>query len=423
MDVVELFAGVGGFRTGLERASQAFHTVWANQWEPTTKRQEAYDIYVRNFGNCSVLAGERVVEAVSNEDITRVDINAIPNHEMLVGGFPCQDYSVANSLENARGLDGKKGQLWWSIESILRSHRTPAKYLFLENVDRIINSPAKQRGRDFAIILATLASLNYIVEWRVINGADYGKVQRRRRTYIIAYKGNTAIHGYISSMRNPLQWILEEGTMASTYNIVPDGRSSPITFSISSDLKEISDNFGKGLSTSLFENAGIMVNRTVHTVRTRAQYDGGYRMLRDVLVPENEVPKEYYVQEKDLPKWSYLKGSKKVVRQRPNGTVYTYSEGAMAFPDPLDRPSRTIITGEGGASPSRFKHVVEAVPGRYRRLTPVELERLNGFPDNHTEGATAAKRAFLMGNALIVDVVEDLGRSLMRKIAECDGVR
>ena len=256
MDVVELFAGVGGFRIGLERASQAFHTVWANQWEPSTKRQEAYDIYVRNFGNCSVLAGERVVEAVSNEDITRVDINAIPNHEMLVGGFPCQDYSVANSLENARGLDGKKGQLWWSIESILRSHRTPAKYLFLENVDRIINSPAKQRGRDFAIILATLASLNYIVEWRVINGADYGKVQRRRRTYIIAYKGNTAIHSYIAGMRNPLQWILEEGTMASTYNIVPDGRSSPITFSISSDLKEISDNFGRGLPLASLRTRG-----------------------------------------------------------------------------------------------------------------------------------------------------------------------
>lgn len=423
MDVVELFAGVGGFRIGLERASQAFHTVWANQWEPSTKRQEAYDIYVRNFGNCSELAGERVVEAVSNEDITRVDVNAIPNHEMLVGGFPCQDYSVANSLENARGLDGKKGQLWWSIESILRNHRTPAKYLFLENVDRIINSPAKQRGRDFAIILATLANLNYIVEWRVINGADYGKVQRRRRTYIIAYKANTAIHSYIAGMRDPLQWILEEGTMASTYNIVPDGRSSPITFGISNDLKEISDNFGRGLSTSPFQNAGIMVNRAVYTVRTKPRYSGGYQLLRDVLVPESEVPREYYVLEKDLPKWRYLKGSKRIARQRADGTVYTYSEGAMAFPDPLDRPSRTIITGEGGASPSRFKHVVEVVPGRYRRLTPVELERLNGFPDNHTEGATAARRAFLMGNALIVGVVEDLGRSLVRKIAECDGVR
>ena len=423
MDVVELFAGVGGFRIGLERASQAFHTVWANQWEPTTKRQEAYDIYVRNFGNCSVLAGERMVEAVSTEDIATVDANAIPDHEMLVGGFPCQDYSVANSLGNARGLDGKKGQLWWSIESILRRHRTPAKYLFLENVDRIINSPAKQRGRDFAIILATLANLNYIVEWRVINGADYGKVQRRRRTYIIAYKSNTAIHSYIAGMRDPLEWALKEGTMATTYGVAPDGGRLPAVFSVPSDLKEISDNFGKGLSSSVFENAGIMVNRTVHTIRTREQYGGGYRMLRDVLVPESEVPKEYYVQEKDLPKWSYLKGSKKVVRQRPNGTVYTYSEGAMAFPDPLDRPSRTIITGEGGASPSRFKRVVEVVPGRYRRLTPVELERLNGFPDSHTEGATAARRAFLMGNALIVGVVEDLGRSLMRKIAECDGVR
>lgn len=423
MDVVELFAGVGGFRIGLERASQAFHTVWANQWEPSTKRQDAYDIYVKNFGNRPILVEGRVVDEVSNVDIAQVDVNAIPNHEMLVGGFPCQDYSVANSRENARGLDGKKGQLWWSIESILRCHRTPAKYLFLENVDRIINSPAKQRGRDFAIILATLANLNYIVEWRVINGADYGKVQRRRRTYIIAYQENTAIHSYIEGMRDPLEWALKEGTMATTYGVAPDGGRLPAVFNVPSDLKEISDNFGKGLSSSVFENAGIMVNRTVYTIRTRAQYGGEYRMLRDVLVPESEVPKEFYVQEKDLPKWRYLKGSKKIVRQRPNGTAYTYSEGAMAFPDPLDRPSRTVITGEGGASPSRFKHVVEAVSGRYRRLTPVELERLNGFPDNHTEGATAARRAFLMGNALIVDVVEDLGRSLMRKIAECDGVR
>ena len=87
----------------------------------------------------------------------------------------------------------------------------------------------------------------------------------------------------------------------------------------------------------------------------------------------------------------------------------------MAFPDNPDMPSRTIITGEGGASPSRFKHVVKTAGGRYRRLTPIELERLNMFPDNHTAGASDMRRAFLMGNALVTGIVERIGVELLRR--------
>ena len=85
----------------------------------------------------------------------------------------------------------------------------------------------------------------------------------------------------------------------------------------------------------------------------------------------------------------------------------------MIFPDPLEKPSRTIITGEGGKSPSRFKHVIETDKG-LRRLTPIELERLNGFPDNHTslEEISNVKRAFFMGNALVCGVVEKIGNEL-----------
>ena len=183
--VVELFAGVGGFRVGLDRAnSDFFKTIWSNQYEPATKVQHASQIYVARFG-----AKNHV-----NEDIAKVDVKDIPNHDMLVGGFPCQDYSVARTLSQSAGIEGKKGVLWWEIVRILREKgKDKPMVLFLENVDRLLISPAKQRGRDFAMILQSLNELGYCVEWRVINAADYGMPQRRRRTYILAYRKGSAI--------------------------------------------------------------------------------------------------------------------------------------------------------------------------------------------------------------------------------------
>lgn len=202
--VIELFAGVGGFRIGLERASDRFRTVWNNQWEPSTKRQDASVIYCRQFGD----AGH------SNEDINTVSVNDIPDADMLVGGFPCQDYSVATTLKNSGGIEGKKGVLWWQIHRILRDHKTQPKYLMLENVDRLLGSPAVQRGRDFAIILAFLSDLGYIVEWRVINAAEYGMPQRRRRTYIFAFRKDTPI---ASGMPGAVDWIASDGIMAKAF--------------------------------------------------------------------------------------------------------------------------------------------------------------------------------------------------------------
>ena len=132
------------------------------------------------------------------------------------------------------------------------------------------------------------------------------------------------------------------------------------------------------------------------------------------MVSEKEVPEDFFITESDVSKWEYAKGGKSEKRiNKTTGYEYNYSEGAMAFPDSTDKPSRTIITGEGGASPSRFKHVVKTQNGRYRRLVPIELERLNMFPDNHTEGASNVRRAFLMGNALVTGIVERIGIELL----------
>lgn len=426
--VIELFAGVGGFRLGLDAASNkdtAFKTVWSNQWEPSTKTQDASDIYCREFNidknkeKTDEIDGFTYYEHV-NDDINKVPMENIPQHDMLVGGFPCQDYSVASTLNRSGGIEGKKGVLWWSIYNILKNHRTKPKYLFLENVDRLLVSPAKQRGRDFAIILSSLAEQGYIVEWRVINAGDYGMQQRRRRTFIVAYRKDTSIAKQACKI-DPKEWLLTSGTIAQEFPVGEEPLYSK-EFDLDKDIREVSAHFNteKTNASSPFQNSGIMINSHVVTIKTVPEYNGPRITLRDIVIPESEVPEEFFISDEDLKQWKYLKGAKHEPRTTKDGFEYMYSEGGMAFPDDLDMPSRTIITGEGGKAPSRFKHVIEQTPGKFRRLTPIELERLDGFPDNHTKGATDIRRAFLMGNALVIPIIEKIGRAIINKIQETE---
>ena len=416
--VVELFAGVGGFRIGLEgwnnksatsnytkNLDSNYKVVWSNQWEPSTKVQHASSVYENRWG----------VNNHSNEDIASVDVKDIPDHDLLVGGFPCQDYSVATTLKNSKGLIGKKGVLWWSIHKIISEKKNKPKFLFLENVDRLLISPSGQRGRDFAIILQSLNQLDYIVEWRVINAAEYGLPQRRRRVFILAYHKSSDIYKQIIKTGST-EWLLDSGTIAESFPIGVENEKSFRRFDLVGDIVEISNDFNKGSDNHSFENTGIMIKGNITTVKTKPDYNGPHTILEEIILKE-EVEDEYYISDSDLEKWKYLKGAKSHTKVNAQGFEYKYSEGGMSFPDPLDKPSRTIITGEGGKSPSRFKHVIHTEKG-YRRLTPIELERLNMFPDNHTQfnGISDTKRAFFMGNALVVGVIERIGKSLSEKI-------
>ncbi len=419
LKVVELFAGVGGFRLGLEgwkgkssssgytkKMVKNYETVWNNQWEPGVKVQHASDVYKEMFGS----------EGHSNEDIGTINLKSVPKHDFLVGGFPCQDYSVAKQLGKSKGIEGKKGVLWWSIRNILEAKKP--RYVLLENVDRLIKSPAKQRGRDFAIILASLADLDYMVEWRVINAADYGMPQRRRRVFIFAYHKKSSIYKkYIS----PGKWISKDGVIAKAFPVQTAKKSqlelfenlNINSFNIKGDLVEITKNFNKEKGgKGVFENSGVMIGREVWTIKTEPEYQGNQITLKDILVSHNEVTEEFYLGE-DIERWKYLKGAKREERKKSNGEIFYYVEGPMSFPDKLDRPMRTIITSEGGVTPSRFKHVIED-HGKYRRLVPTELERANMFPDDFTNSASDTKRSFFMGNALVVGVIEGLGKALFR---------
>jgi len=402
--VAELFAGVGGFRIGLARAG--WKTVFSNQWEPSTKVQHASDVYIARFG----------ADGHSNEDISTLEEISPKKFDLLVGGFPCQDYSVAKTLSHAKGLRGKKGVLWWEILRLVQRHKP--KLIFLENVDRLLKSPASQKGRDFAVMLRTLGDEGYLIEWRVVNAAEYGFPQRRIRVFIVAKKISKLARDF-----SPYTYISEEGVLARALPNFPEEMVCS-EIDIDDNPEKVSKYFNRGAGgKSPFSNSGVYFDGVAYTLKTQAAPKKiQIQTLGDVLQKNSLVDSSFYVDTKDLKSWKFLKGAKNIERvHKDSGAKYVYSEGSMAFPDLLSNPSRTILTGEGGSTPSRFKHIIK-VGNQYRRLTPVELERLNGFPDDWTATNTGGeeisdmRRAFFMGNALVIGLIEMVGKELAKEL-------
>ena len=450
--VCELFAGVGGFRCGLNsiktlediKKPEKWNTVWFSQWEPAEKKtQYAHDCYVYHFGTCLDKNGQDT----TNWNIEEVDKKTLPDFNLLVGGFPCQDYSVASSLATSKGLEGKKGILWWSIRETLEDKQPP--FVLLENVDRLIKSPAKQRGRDFGIILACFRDEDYTVEWRVINAADYGYQQRRRRTFIFAYRNDTSYakrlkeivryapqFGVEAHRKSAAELLLEEGFFAKSFPV--DKIDSQMI-----KIKELPIGLGD-LSAHFafpFENSGVMIDGTIYSLKTVPSYDGKQITLGDIL-EDGDIDKQFFIPDEKLyytapeithsdesherlskeqrQTWQYLKGAKKLPRKAANGHEYIFSEGAIPLVDEYDKPARTMLTSEG--SFSRTTHIVkDKKTGRIRLLTPVETERIQGFPSDHTkyclvDGKVVEmpvnKRRFMMGNALVVNLINQMEEQL-----------
>ena len=394
--ICELFAGVGGFRLGFDRLESGWKTTWFSQWEPGAKTQWAHDCYVQHFGD----SPDRKGEFHTGEDISQMAKENIPDHTLLVGGFPCQDYSVAHTLASSKGIEGKKGVLWWQIRDTLIAKKAP--FCIFENVDRLLKSPAKQRGRDFGVILACLNELGYSAEWRVINAATYGAAQRRRRTFIYAYRNDTK-YGIMHLGVDAKDIILSEGLMAKAF---PVSETSEIkSCELSSDIVEVSDHFAFD-----FRAAGYMASGKIFTADV-TEIEEKPILLGDILV-KNADEKFFITDDERMAKWVYLKGAKKIPRTSANGHEYIFSEGPIAFPDPWDRPARTMLTSE--STLNRSTHVVcDPGKGKLRILTPVETERIQGFDDNWTNsGMPDRMRYFCMGNALVVPMITRMGKVL-----------
>ena len=408
MNVLELFAGVGGFRVGLEKASPRFRTLWSNQFEPSRKSQDAFEVYNYHFPDSENW----------NEDISLISderFSALKGKvDLIVGGFPCQDYSVARTKKDEQGIEGKKGVLFWEI--IRATKLSNPKYLLLENVDRLLKAPSKQRGRDFAIMLRAFADLGYGVDWRVINPADYGWCQRRKRVFLFVYRKDTDYFKQQQALED--FGVGSSGIFESTHEtksgVVKDRASS---FTLPNDILEVSDSF-----STQFWNSGTMLDGQVVTKEVEPYYDGASLVLKDVLENPSDLPTELYLSEDKVDKFRYLRGAKKFERTNSEGFTYTYSEGAMALVDSAELPSRTLLTSEG--SISRTTHLIEDSKG-YRLLTALETERLQGFPDDWTAiklsngkevAVSDTRRKFFMGNSLVVNVVEFLGEYIANKI-------
>lgn len=397
---VELFAGIGGFRLGLEAASDRFKVIWANQWEPSMREQYAFECYTTHFGT-----GKHHV----CQDIAKAKTD-VPDHDLLVGGFPCQDYSIMK--KNSAGIEGSKGVLWWQIDDILRAKRP--KYILLENVDRIIRSPAKQCGRDFSVILRCLYEKGYAVEWRVINAADYGYAQRRRRTFIMAYHSQTQVFRDFADVvctrgiKSMHKQIMEDGILAKAFPVQSHSRSYAESWIDEMEYADIPD-VSKEQRVYLY-NTGVMMNGRIYSVDVEP-CKAASTPIRNVL-EQTPLATRYFLRDEDMPQWVYAKGAKQEVRQRRDGSRYYFSEGSVKFPEPLDMPSRTMLTSESQVG--RTSHVVQDLTtGRLRVLTPIECERLNGFPDDWTNtGMPERMRYFCMGNALVVPLVTRIARAL-----------
>lgn len=410
--VVELFAGVGGFRVGLNSVkfdgkntieSNDFKFVFFNQWEPNKQKQHAFDCYIKRFNES--------FNEINNSDISLINKKNIPDHDLLVGGFPCQDYSVARSLKNQEGIEGKKGVLWWQILDVLKTKKP--KFVLLENVDRLLISPAKQRGRDFSIMLKCFDDQNYYVEWKVINAHDYGMAQKRKRVFIFACKKNT---NYFKT------FILPYLKSDKVYDFINDNKSFftksfnssvltsfHLTTLLDKSILEMSENN----FVSTYYDSGIMYNSKVNTFKTSSRYNDTKLYLKDILITNKKELESLVINDHNkIEKFKYLKANKRIERISSSGHKYIYSEGKMDFPENINKASRTMLTSEG--SVNRSTHVIQYL-NKYRYLSPIECERLNMFPDNWTniETMPTKMRYFLMGNALVCGIINKLKDELI----------
>ena len=418
MNVLELFAGVGGFRIGLENAHpDYFETLWSNQWEPSRKSQDAFEVYNYHFPDSENIN-------VSIVDITDEQF-AEMNADMIVGGFPCQDYSVARSKKNEQGIEGQKGVLFWEIIRATRIIRP--RFLILENVDRLLKAPSKQRGRDFAIMLTAFNNLGYSVEWRVINAADYGRSQRRRRVFFFIYRNDIPFAHQIDQRFEEQEqvfdenryddYIFHEGLFATQFPILNTPvKKRHVYYELPEDIVEVSDNF-----SGTVWNTGVMRHGRYYSIDTAPNYDGEPITLGEILQNEEEVPEKFFINDPaKLEKFQYLRGPKRIERTSADGHTYIYSEGGMSPTDDLNLPGRTMLTSEGTVN--RSTHFLN-VNGKYRLITPVEAERLQDFPDNWTalkrlsDGTVTEvsdkMRMFFMGNALVTDIVRKIGEFIV----------
>ncbi len=366
LKAIELFAGIGGFRLGMKAAN--IDTIWANDISKL-----CYQVYQSNFGSDSIVL----------EDINQINLSEIPEHDILTAGFPCQPFSQAGKKMGIR--DRVRGTLFERIVEVIQAKKP--KYFLLENVKRIITM---EEGSHFRIILNALASLDYFIEWRIINPINFGIPQNRDRIFIFG----TWIE---STKKTPT---LEKLSVFLTDNDVdnlPGNESSEIEKYMQPIINFKSKNY----------HWGIAYKNKIYSQSLPLMSDIKPRKkLKDILQDESEINPQFDFTSDTQER---IKNSKTVNRYC-NGVEILYNQGGGA------RLGYTIfgingVTSTLTASTSRHYERYK-VGNKFRRLTNIEYARLMGFPDNWCRVAKIYHQYVLYGNSVVPDCVEWIFKQL-----------
>lgn len=183
MTFIDLFAGLGGFRLAME--SLGAECVYSNEWDEAVKK-----VYADNF------------DEVPEGDITQVDENTIPDHDILCAGFPCQAFSISGKQ---RGFEDSRGTLFFDVARIVKVKRP--KIVFMENVK---NFATHDEGRTLAVVKSTMEELGYVFNAKVLNSVDYGIPQKRERIYMVCFRNDINVTDFKYPKPFPLQKHVED---------------------------------------------------------------------------------------------------------------------------------------------------------------------------------------------------------------------
>ncbi|WP_032118903.1 DNA (cytosine-5-)-methyltransferase [Clostridium celatum] len=418
MRFVDFFAGIGGFRKGLEQSGHKC----------------VFSCEIDNNARKSYSAIHNVVDEVFANDIKNVDITTIPEYDIFCGGFPCQPFSRAGRREGFNDLD--KGNLFFDVINIVR--QTRPRIVFLENVKGLLTAGEKDyvenedgtkrtievdKGCTFKRILEEFNNIGYDVEWQLINSADY-IAHKRERVYIIAYRRDNDIFRRIFPIRSEIKELVINETNNNLYSMYSDFESyvdkksikkfkliedkiytikNETPNSLEQDLEEY-----KFTTVSPWGHWGIMING--NCVACKLKYKNNINFpLRDMLQPDNTVDSKYILSDSEVEKQRHAKSAK--VWEKSGNKM-----GNMAFPDNLDKPSRTLTANSSGREMMVIGFEVDGVQ-KFRKLTSLEYWKLQGFSEDDYNRAVEAgvpetqlkKQA---GNAVTVNVIREIGNRL-----------
>jgi DNA (cytosine-5)-methyltransferase 1 len=388
---IDLFGGVGGFHLGLQRASNIIqqnegrkHKLsqqggeHSEHSERTVRKPKpvfrcvfysdidkyAVKTYNKNFGT-----------NYKPTDIRNVKADSIPEFDLLCAGFPCQAFSIAGKR---KGFEDTRGTLFFEICRLLESKRP--RLCLLENVKGLLNH---DEGKTFGIILQSLDELGYDVEWQVLNSKHFCVPQNRERVFIIGHFRGSGGRKVFPITKNNRKVVKLQGQPAIV-NTIQAGyeRNRQQSYIIEGSepsqekatiVHNIYGGFGEGVRE--FDN----ISPTIRTPK-----GGGH--LPMVMLKTNT--KQGY----DVP------------RDRKDGIRLEFPESKTARGRVIKDATPALKTGgTEGVLDNR----------RIRRLTPIECERLQGFPDNWTKGVSDTQRYKQMGNAVTVNVIEAIGRRII----------